>query len=65
VEVHIGEVTSTVRATDGAAMLSPEILRQIVAAVREQLKSEHEHDRRVAEERKLTGGVSQGEGDHT
>jgi hypothetical protein len=61
-EVHIGEVTSTVRATDGTALLSPEILQKIVAAVREQLKSDHDHDRRVAEERKLTPGVSHGEG---
>ena len=61
-EVHIGEVSSTVRATDGAALLSPEVLRQIVAAVRERLKDELDHDRRAADERKLVPGVSHPEG---
>jgi hypothetical protein len=61
-EVHIGEVNSTIRATDGSTLLSPEVLRQIVAAVREQLKTEHDHDKRVADERKLVPGVSHGDG---
>lgn len=64
-EVHIGEVTSTVRATDGSALLSPEVLRQIVAAVRERLKDETDHARRVDDERKLVPGVSHGEGGGT
>ena len=57
-EVHIGEVNSTVRATDGSTLLAPDVLRQIVAAVRDQLKAEHDHGRRVADERKLAPGVS-------
>ena len=61
-DVHIGELASTVRATDGTAALSPEVLQQIMQAVREQLKSDREHERRVADERRLTPGASHGDG---
>lgn len=60
-EVQIGEVASTVRAADGAGLLAPEVLRAVVAAVRAQLRDEHDHARRVADERRLTAGAAGGE----
>ena len=52
-DVHIGEVNSTVRATDADALLSPQVLERIVRAVLERMREEHAHDKRVADERRL------------
>ena len=52
-DMHIGEVNSTVRATDADALLSPQVLERIVRAVLERMREEHAHDRRVNDERRL------------
>ncbi|MFQ5857426.1 MAG: hypothetical protein ACE5LU_17610 [Anaerolineae bacterium] len=57
-DVHIGEVNSTVRTTDSQALLSPQVLDQIVRVVLERLREEQAHERRVEEERRLRPAVS-------
>jgi hypothetical protein len=52
-DVHIGEINSTVRATDADALLSPQMLEQIVRIVLERVREEHTHEKRVADERRL------------
>lgn len=56
--VEIGEVTSTVRAVDGDALLSPRVLQRIVAAVTRAMADGEAHDRRAKAERAITDGVS-------
>ena len=57
-EVNIGEVNSTVRTTDQASLLSPEVMERIVRAVLERMREEESHRRRVESERRLTPGVA-------
>ncbi len=56
-DVHIGEMNSTVRATDSQALLSPQVLNQIVKAVLERLREEQAHEQRVADERRIRSSV--------
>lgn len=56
-DVHIGEMNSTVRATDTQALLSPQLLDQIVRVVLERLREEQAHDQRVANERSIRPSV--------
>lgn len=56
-DVHIGEMNSTVRATDSQALLSPQLLNQIVKAVLERLREEQAHEQRVASERSIRSSV--------
>ena len=56
-EVNIGEVNSTVRTTDSASLLSPEIMQRIVQAVMAQVREEERHRDRVDSERHIGGSV--------
>jgi hypothetical protein len=56
-DVHIGEVNSTVHATDAEALLSPQILERIVKVVLERMREEHAHEQRVLAERRLRPNV--------
>jgi hypothetical protein len=56
-DVHISEVTSTVRATDSQSMLSPAVLRQIVAAVIAELKRQEQEEMRRQCDTRLEAGV--------
>ncbi|HET9580506.1 MAG TPA: hypothetical protein VFP44_21950 [Usitatibacter sp.] len=56
--VEIGEVTSTVRAVDSEALLSPRMMQRLVAAVADEIQARDQHDARVRAERRVTGGVS-------
>jgi hypothetical protein len=58
-DVEIGEVVTTVKAIDGNALLTPEILQQIVNAVRRAVQDDAAHDERVRAERRVTGGVAE------
>jgi hypothetical protein len=60
-EVNIGEVHSTVRASDSAALLSPEVLERIVRAVLVRLREEEQHHKQAESERRLNPGAT---GDH-
>jgi hypothetical protein len=57
-EVNIGEVNSTVRATDSGSLLSAETLERIVRAVMERLREEEGHRQRAEAERRLTAGIT-------
>lgn len=56
-DMHIEEINSTVRATDGRELLSPEVLQQIVKVVLERLRAEQEHEQCVQRERNLHTGA--------
>ncbi len=63
-DVHIGEMNSTVRATDSQSLLSPQLLNQIVKVVLERLQAEQAHERRVADERSIRPSVLTNERDN-
>ncbi len=56
-EVQIGEIVSTVRAVDGASILAPRTLAEIVRVVLEAVREREEHAARVRAEQRVTGGV--------
>ncbi len=56
-DVHIGEVTSSVQATDSQSLLSPAILRQIVNAVLAELKRQEQEEMRRQSDTRLAPGV--------
>ena len=55
VEIIIEEIVSNVRAHDREHGLSPEVLRQIIAACTNAVKEHLAHDERVKEERSVDG----------
>ena len=61
-DVHIGEMNSTVRATDAQSLLSPQLLDQIVKAVLERVREEQAHEQRVANERSIRSSVLENNG---
>lgn len=58
-DVEIGEVVATVKAMDGSALASPDVLKQIVKAAVRAVEEQDAHAGRVRAERKVTGGVAQ------
>jgi hypothetical protein len=58
-DVEIGEVTATVRMVDGGTLMSPDVMRQLVAAVLRAVEDREAHTERVRAERRVTGGVAQ------
>jgi type IV secretory pathway ATPase VirB11/archaellum biosynthesis ATPase len=58
-EVHIGDVTSTVRAVDGDSLLAPQTMEKIVRVVLQAVRDQEDHGKRVRAEQRVTGGVSQ------
>jgi hypothetical protein len=52
-DLHIGEMNSTVRAVDNEAMLTPRVLDQIVRVVIERLREQEARETRLAAERQL------------
>lgn len=54
-EVHIGEMTSTVEATDTRSLLQPRVLERIVAAVEERVRQDSAKQERLREERGVRG----------
>jgi hypothetical protein len=57
-DVEIGEVATTVKAIDGSALLTPDVLQQIVNAVLRAVQDEWAHEERLRIERRITGGVA-------
>ena len=53
-DVHIDEMTSTVRAADSGTLLQPAVLERVVQAVLARVREERDHQQRVASERRLT-----------
>ncbi len=58
-DVEIGEVSSTVRAVDGDSLVNPAAMQRIVHHALRAMQDAQEHAKRVAEERKVTGGVAE------
>ncbi len=58
-DVNIGEVNSTVRATDNASLLSHEMVQRIVGEVMARLRDEDRHRAQVDSERRLGASVSE------
>jgi hypothetical protein len=52
-EININEMTSTVRTVDSDALLAPETMKRIVAAVLEAVRERDEHRDRVDSERRV------------
>ena len=52
-EVNIGELSSTVHATDSGALLAPGVLRTIVEFVSEHLDAERRDAESMAEEQRI------------
>jgi hypothetical protein len=57
-DVHVGEMNSTVRVSDSGG-LSAEVFQRIVDAVLARAREELARDQRVREERRLTGSASE------
>lgn len=61
-DVHIGEVTSSVQAVDSEAWMNPDVMRQIVQQVLAELRrQEMQQDRRQRDTRLQQGSYSSGE----
>jgi len=58
-DIEIGELTSTVRAVDGQALLTPKVMQAIVRTVTDATKENEAREQRAEAERRVTGGVSQ------
>ena len=61
-DVHVGEMNSTVRMTDSKSMLSPEVFERIVRAVMQRVHEERAHEQRVEKERRIRPRASAVEG---
>lgn len=61
-DVHIGEMNSTVRATDTQSLLSPQLLDQIVKTVLERMRAEQERERRIADKRSIRSSALENDG---
>jgi hypothetical protein len=57
-DVEIGQLNSTVRAVDGNALLTPQVMQTILSNVMEAIKEQDARERRAGGERRVTGGVS-------
>ena len=56
--IEIGEVVTTVTAVDVSALLTPDVLQQIVDVVLRAVHEERAHEERLRVERRVTGGVA-------
>ncbi len=57
-DLHIGEINSTVRATDSEALLSPEMMQQILDEVMIRLREQQEMAQRVDQEEEIINSSS-------
>ena len=56
--VNIQEIVTTVRAVDGDALVSPQVLARIVEAVLEAVEARERHEKRTRAETRVTAGVA-------
>jgi len=59
-DVHIADVVSTVRAVDNEALLSPQVMEQIVRAVLRAVEENEAHRTRVQQEQRIASGGGDG-----
>jgi hypothetical protein len=57
-DVRINEVQSRIQTTDSHALLDPRVLHEIVRACVKAVKDEQAREKRLADERRLSSGVS-------
>lgn len=57
-DVHIGEVNTSVSATDSESLLNPRLLRRIVTAVLAELREQQAYEQRQQQERCLQPGIT-------
>jgi hypothetical protein len=57
-EVEIGDLTSTVRAIDNDALLSPQTLDKIVRIVLQAVADRESHRQRVRDEERISTGIN-------
>lgn len=57
-DVRINQVSSSVNVTDSGSLLSPQVMNQLLRALREQIRDELERERRIEAERRLRQGVT-------
>lgn len=55
-DVYIDEVASSVRTMDGASLLAPKTLAQIIAAVMQAVREHEAHEKRRQGEIRIGGG---------
>lgn len=55
-DVYIGEVASSVVAMDGASLLAPKTLAQIITAVMQVVRDHEAHEKRRTGEARIGGG---------
>ncbi len=53
-DVHIDDIVSTVRTVDHEALLSPQVMHQIVRAVLQAVREDQAHSERLRVERAFT-----------
>ena len=58
-QVNIDEIVSNVHLVDDESLLSPLVLRRIVAAVLVAVEERDAHRERVTAEQRVTGGVAE------
>jgi hypothetical protein len=56
-DVHIQEVDSQVQALDSKSLLDPKVMRQIVQACMKAIQENHEHQKKLQNDRTLTDSV--------
>jgi hypothetical protein len=56
-DIHIGEISSTVRAVDSDSLLTPQMMEKIVLAVLRAMEERELHHQRVRAETRVSGGV--------
>ncbi len=55
--IHIGELNTTVRTVDSEMLLSPQVLAQITSVVLQAVREQESHQQRVHAERRVTSGI--------
>jgi hypothetical protein len=58
-QVNIDEIVSNVHLVDDESLLSPSVLRRIVATVLVAVEEREAHRQRVAAEQRITSGVAE------
>lgn len=57
-DVRINEVNSQVHTVDSKGLLDPHVMQQIVKACLKALKDDQERQKRLADDRRMTSGIS-------
>jgi hypothetical protein len=56
--INIDRIDSVVRAVDGSALVSPQVMRQIIEIVLRAVEEDNAHQHQARAERRVTPGVA-------